>query len=329
MSPVKSKIEYLTSHLKELKDDGGLNPLRQQVLQQQLLSRLVVSQQPADLPKRYMWAVHKFSYTYVAVATFLIVAMTGGTVMAAKGALPGDTLYPVKRIAEKVESTLAPTPAVKANVEASHASERLNEIIVLQQRVVEANESDSRSQLEQRELKAREQTENEVETALNVLKDLQIKFESSGKNQDASVLNKALEQLSKKASDSEFEVKYEDERGRYRVKNNRHKKSESSDSQDNQDKLKGNSSGNNSLDSENTSVDAKENSNEVFCRGEWRDPADCVSEPPVAVDDSAVPADNSSTPVNENQSSNNSDVKEDDQEVFCRGEWRDPEDCER
>lgn len=336
MRVFKSQFNPLISQLKQLKDDDGLNPLRQDVLQQQLMVRLIEVNKNINLPKKYLWARYRFNYVYVLTAVFLVVMMTGGTVMAAKGSLPGDTLYPVKRLAEQVEVTLAPSTQAKANIEASHATERLDELSGLQQKALGQPDENNRVRFEQREDEARQTTEKEVETALNVLRDLQVKFATSGKNQDASVLNNALEQLTKKANESEFEVRYENEQGRYKVKNNRSRKSENYNNE-----TGANSSENNSVNNGNSPVDVRENSGDVWCLGEWRDPAECKDQAlPTSNTNEILPTtplpntnnnssslDNSATPSDE--SIINTDVRENNDEVFCRGEWRDPADCDR
>ena len=71
------------------------------------------------------------------VPVFLVLALLVGasTSYAAKGALPGSALYPVKvGLNEKVESALALSPAAKAEVETSHTLTRLSEVEQLKQK---------------------------------------------------------------------------------------------------------------------------------------------------------------------------------------------------
>ncbi len=75
--------------------------------------------------------------------------------------------------------------------------------------------------------------------------------------------------------------------------------------------------------------DVREDENEVFCDGERRDPEDCVKRQAKNTMQYRT--------VQESNKSNNSDdsddlddtndVREDENEVFCDGERRDPEDC--
>lgn len=70
-----------------------------------------------------------FSTRYmVPLALILIVGLGSGTAFAAQGALPGDTLYPVKiNVNEAVQTALATSPTAKAEVQAQLATTRLEE----------------------------------------------------------------------------------------------------------------------------------------------------------------------------------------------------------
>ncbi|SFC21179.1 hypothetical protein SAMN04487968_104258 [Nocardioides terrae] len=64
----------------------------------------------------------------VALAAVSIVGATGTSAVASQGALPGDTLYPVKRLVEDVRTTLAMGETAKADVLLSQARTRLEEL---------------------------------------------------------------------------------------------------------------------------------------------------------------------------------------------------------
>ena len=70
-----------------------------------------------------------FSTRYmVPLAFILIIGLGSGTAFAAQGALPGDTLYPVKiNVNEAVQTALATSPTAKAEVQAQLATTRLEE----------------------------------------------------------------------------------------------------------------------------------------------------------------------------------------------------------
>ena len=61
------------------------------------------------------------------IAIALILVISGGTALAAQGALPGDPLYAVKNLTETIESKVAVGAKASAEVEAKHALARLSE----------------------------------------------------------------------------------------------------------------------------------------------------------------------------------------------------------
>ena len=78
----------------------------------------------------WSWPVSIISINYqrMTLALIIILALTGGTSLAAQGALPGDALYPVKiHLNEKIESALTVGAEADARVEAKHALLRLQE----------------------------------------------------------------------------------------------------------------------------------------------------------------------------------------------------------
>ncbi|MEK7635365.1 MAG: DUF5667 domain-containing protein [Patescibacteria group bacterium] len=70
---------------------------------------------------------HKTFATTVASA-ILIVSLTGSTVLAAKNSLPGDKLYPIKMLDEKVQSFTTIGAEAQAEIHASQAISRLQEV---------------------------------------------------------------------------------------------------------------------------------------------------------------------------------------------------------
>jgi hypothetical protein len=76
------------------------------------------------------WEVYIKQKTFIipAVAIVIVLSLTGGTVLAAKSSLPGEMLYPVKILNEKVQSFTAVGPEAQAQVHASQAISRLQEV---------------------------------------------------------------------------------------------------------------------------------------------------------------------------------------------------------
>ncbi len=65
------------------------------------------------------------------LAVVIAISLVGGASIASEGSLPGDTLYPVKKAAEKVEKILATNEEAKIKVGVKHARRRLEEVRVL------------------------------------------------------------------------------------------------------------------------------------------------------------------------------------------------------
>ncbi|MFA6269899.1 MAG: DUF5667 domain-containing protein [Candidatus Paceibacterota bacterium] len=74
------------------------------------------------------WFIFQQKMVVVPIAIILVFVLTSGTVFAAKNSLPGNILYPVKILNEKVESFVTFDTETKAQVDASHAISRLNEV---------------------------------------------------------------------------------------------------------------------------------------------------------------------------------------------------------
>lgn len=68
------------------------------------------------------------SFTLAAV---LVLGLVTGATKASESSLPGDTLYSVKKVAEKVERVLATSDEAKVKVGIKHARRRLEEVTLL------------------------------------------------------------------------------------------------------------------------------------------------------------------------------------------------------
>lgn len=83
----------------------------------------------------------------LAAGTIAVVAGTGSVAFAAQGALPGDTLYPVKRALEGAETSLAVGDDAKATQVLENASGRLEEIERLAARIDAEDSAEAQSAL--------------------------------------------------------------------------------------------------------------------------------------------------------------------------------------
>lgn len=94
----------------------------------QLIERMRLPARPIPSP----FFVFMFQPMPVMALALILIVSLGGVSFAAEGALPGDTLYPVKvSVNERVETYLAPGTEGKAKVAVRHAEERLRETELL------------------------------------------------------------------------------------------------------------------------------------------------------------------------------------------------------
>lgn len=78
------------------------------------------------------WAWFRYGQlTSIALAVVLAVGVVSGATKVSEGSLPGDTLYPVKKVAERVEKVFAQTQEAKIKVVVKHAKRRLEEVKTL------------------------------------------------------------------------------------------------------------------------------------------------------------------------------------------------------
>lgn len=74
-----------------------------------------------------VWTISKQRTIVLPVTAALIFVLTSGTVLASNSSLPGDTLYPVKKFNESVQSVVAVGTKAKTKVSTEHAVARLKE----------------------------------------------------------------------------------------------------------------------------------------------------------------------------------------------------------
>ncbi len=74
------------------------------------------------------WFIFRYRMVMAPIAFILIFALAGSAAFAAKKSLPGDKLYSIKMLNEKVESMIAIDSKTKAQIEISHAISRLQEV---------------------------------------------------------------------------------------------------------------------------------------------------------------------------------------------------------
>jgi len=134
------------------------------------------------------------------IATLLVLSLASGTTLAAKAAIPGNPLYPVKTQIEKVELVLATTPKAEAVVHLNHAKNRIFEVEQLNKKdpMIMADQINNTVKnlkkditASQNSLEIAEKDENNVEAVVAVAVQL-----NQGAVQASQVLNQTVTNVS-------------------------------------------------------------------------------------------------------------------------------------
>ena len=114
----------------------ALTAARRQALENRVLARVTSPRVARPLPKRpraFTWPLARRGWAWAVAVVAVFVALATTAVSASAASLPGDLLYPVKRLTEQVEVTLTP-PTDQAALHAEFAQRRLNEFVSLMDR---------------------------------------------------------------------------------------------------------------------------------------------------------------------------------------------------
>lgn len=131
MNPIDNKFKNKREELSWLSGDPS-DQLSQQELsgiRQNILT--AISTQPAAAEVFDAGPGRSQKIIRYVVSILIGLSLVGGTAFASGSALPGDALYPVKRLTEKVQLGLTVSEEAKANLQAEFAQERLNELTQL------------------------------------------------------------------------------------------------------------------------------------------------------------------------------------------------------
>lgn len=208
MWPNLKKFTTELALLKSLKKDSPLPIARQEILKAQLLAKLDYAKESGVSGRKISWATPRYSRAY-AVVPLVLVMFISGTIFASAHALPGEPLYTVKRLKEKVEVAVAASETARAKLEAKHAEARLAELTAVAAKidtVVEAEKTEEKEQVEKLEIAITNDTQAQLEKALNVLVEVEGKLEVKGQNEAATKIKERITQLAQQATETRFEV---------------------------------------------------------------------------------------------------------------------------
>lgn len=205
--------------------------------QEEIKSRIlntIASQSLEEEPESFWFKYHRKAVQYSLVLVICLMVF-GSTAFASSNALPGEILYPVKRVTEKLQLNVATSEEAKVNLQARFAQKRLQElgelhkrtsIEILPAQIVESTSTPATTTLEgivnikkelkfnkvklqetEVEKKAKEEARVEVKEALENLRKVYKKLEAKGEIKKAEVLQKNITNL----KDNAFERDIKDE----------------------------------------------------------------------------------------------------------------------
>ncbi|MBX4205197.1 MAG: hypothetical protein KW788_03380 [Candidatus Doudnabacteria bacterium] len=104
-------------------------------IKNQIMDRISEPSQASEPAKISHGFSYFFKFTTGAVGTLLIIISLGvGTAVAALQSVPGQTIYPLKRIVENTELKLTRDPETRANLQIQFANNRLEELATVLER---------------------------------------------------------------------------------------------------------------------------------------------------------------------------------------------------
>jgi len=177
---------------------------------------------------RYIWAERKEKFMRYVISVLVGLSLFGGTAFASNSANPGDLLYPIKRVKEKVELSVTVSEQSKASLQAKFAEERLHELDDLNLRknnqisttatsTVGSNNNDD----DKIEVEAKANAQVDVNNAINVLKQVRAKLETKGNSQAASAIGEHITRLQSGARSKNLKLEFEEERQNSKDENSR------------------------------------------------------------------------------------------------------------
>ncbi len=207
--------------IEAVKKHGGfgssLNEQDRAAVKQRVLT--AISQPNAARPLSFREKYHNLIRYIVSIALGL--SLVGGTTFDADGTVPGDSLYPIKRIKEKVELSIAVSEEAKAGLRAKFAKKRLEEVHTLSMQFVlnatstistttnatsNASSISASEKHHQLQIQAKHNAGVEVRNALTVLRAARAKLEAKGNTQAAASISNNILNLQSQASDEQVDL---------------------------------------------------------------------------------------------------------------------------
>ncbi len=200
------------------KDDVLSAPELQNIRQKILLS--LKTETNVVMP-RYSWSERKEQFMRYVISVLVGLSLFGGTAFASNSAKPGDLLYPIKRVKEKVQLSVMVSEQSKAQLQAKFAEERLEELAELKVKTATQVSTASTSTPGKKskrddkdkkiELEAKVHAQTDVNNAIDVLKQVQAKLEAKGNVQAAAALGENIIRLQSGAQIQNLKLNFKSE----------------------------------------------------------------------------------------------------------------------
>lgn len=181
------KYKEQIARLRLLGNETSLHPLRREQIKAAILENITVQNlfstgrvNNRGRGKLMAWLA---KYSAVVIAGLGLVTFTA---FAANSAKPGDVLFPVKKAVEQAQIVLAPSVQSKAELQAEFAQRRLQEL---------SQVAADKQVPQQFKAEVAQQTQTDINNAINTLDEVQKKLEDNGDQQAAKAVGKASEKL--------------------------------------------------------------------------------------------------------------------------------------
>lgn len=196
--------------LKALNPVELLHPLRQEQIRQAVMENISGVPQAARSDFNFIRMEKRHKILYYIVSTLLGLSILGSTAFASGGAMPGDSLYPVKRTKEKVQLALTFSEQAKAQLQAVQAQERLEELQEIKIKAQPQQVSPQNQKQQQLETETEHDALNQVNQALQTLTKVHTELKAKGNTRAAATLNDNIEKLKTQAHKAHLVTNFDD-----------------------------------------------------------------------------------------------------------------------
>lgn len=216
--------------LKKSKAESVLHPLRREQIKKLLFGKI----ETMPVGERYASHERKNNFMRYIISSLVGLSLVAGTAFASQGSKPGDFLYPVKTVTEKIQLGLAVSSEAKAIIASKQAQERLDELDELIQLQTHLNNGTSNANTDanadlkgnvgagnnagldekkndnQDKINSNQRADSDSKTeakinlqkALNTLTEIKMKLEAKGNVSAAAAVSDDINRLQQKAQEN-------------------------------------------------------------------------------------------------------------------------------